>query len=43
VIHEFVGHAAMLLHPAIAQLSRVLDAAAESSSEEDMTRIERAY
>lgn len=43
VIHELVGHAATLVHPAIAELSRVLGAAAESASEEEMVRLDRVY
>jgi phenylalanine-4-hydroxylase len=43
VIHELVGHAATLVHPAIAELSRVLGAAAESATEEEMIRLDRVY
>ena len=43
VIHELVGHAATLVHPAIAELSRVLGAAAATASNEEMTRLDRVY
>jgi phenylalanine-4-hydroxylase len=43
VIHELVGHAATLVHPAIAELSRVLGVAAEVASEEEMSRLDRIY
>jgi phenylalanine-4-hydroxylase len=43
VIHELVGHAATLVHPAIAELSRVLGAAAESATDEEMVRLDRVY
>jgi phenylalanine-4-hydroxylase len=43
VIHELVGHAATLVHPAIAELSRVLGIAAEVASAQEMDRLDRVY
>ena len=43
VIHELVGHAATLVHPAIAELSRVLGVASEVASDEEMARLDRVY
>ena len=43
VIHELVGHAATLVHPAIAELSRVLGVAAEVANDLEMTRLDRVY
>ena len=43
VIHELVGHAATLVHPAIAELSRVLGVAAEVASDAEMIRLDRVY
>jgi len=43
VIHELVGHAATLVHPAIAELSRVLGVAAAAAGDEEMQRLNRVY
>ncbi|MCB9777038.1 MAG: phenylalanine 4-monooxygenase [Alphaproteobacteria bacterium] len=43
VVHELVGHAATLVHPAIAELNRLLGQAAHVASETEMTRIDRVY
>ena len=43
IIHELVGHAATLAHPAIAELSRVLGAAVASATELEIKRLDRIY
>ena len=43
IVHELVGHAATLVHPAIAELSRVLGVATELASDEEMIRLARVY
>lgn len=43
VVHELVGHAAGLFHPAIASLSRLFGAAAARASDADMKKLELVY
>jgi len=43
VVHELVGHAATLVHPAIAELNRLLGQAATVASEVEMSRLNRVY
>lgn len=43
VIHELVGHAATLAHPALARLNRAFGAAARVADSATMTAIERVY
>lgn len=43
IIHELVGHAATLAHPGIAELNRLLGAAASVADPARLKRIERVY
>ena len=43
VEHELVGHAATLVHPAIAEVNRLLGQAAAVASEAEMARLDRVY
>ncbi len=43
VMHELVGHAATLVHPAIAELNRLLGQAAMVASDTEMKRLDRVY
>lgn len=43
VIHELVGHAATLVHPGIAELNRLLGAAADVADEAEMQALDRVY
>ena len=43
VVHELVGHAATLVHPAIAEVNRLLGQAAAVASEAEMARLDRVY
>ncbi|MBM4366772.1 MAG: phenylalanine 4-monooxygenase [Deltaproteobacteria bacterium] len=43
VVHELVGHAATLAHPAIAELNRLLGLAASEANEAEMSRLDRVY
>jgi phenylalanine-4-hydroxylase len=43
VVHELVGHACTLCHPALADLNRLFGAAAAQVSEEDLALLERVY
>lgn len=43
VVHELVGHAATLAHPAIAELNRLLGVAAAEANDEEMRRLDRVY
>ncbi len=43
VVHELVGHAATLVHPAIAEVNRLLGQAAHVARGEEMTRLDRVY
>lgn len=43
VVHEMVGHAAGLFHPAIASLSRLFGAAAARASDADLKKLELVY
>jgi len=43
VIHELVGHAATLTHPAIAELSVVMGRAARRADDEELMALERVY
>lgn len=43
VVHELVGHAATLVHPAIAEVNRLLGQAAHVANAEEMTRLDRVY
>ena len=43
VVHELVGHAASLMHPDIASLSRAFGVAAAAADEVEMARLESVY
>ena len=43
VVHELIGHAASLCHPALARLNRMFGQAASRASDEQITVLERLY
>jgi phenylalanine-4-hydroxylase len=43
VVHELVGHAATLVHPAIAEVNHAMGQAAHEADDVEMARIERVY
>ncbi len=43
IVHELIGHAASLAHPAIAELNRMIGRASVGCSDDELTMLERIY